>query len=226
MLRIILWIWRRISDWYTTLDILEWIGWKTGVLAMLASAVAGFAASISGAPWYYSFGLAVSVVLIVLGCIIAWQNYQISHGKSDAKLSHAKRLDIEGFKSMRDAAIELYDAFPVQFIMERARRELELDPRSISIDSKAERLKLAAKYIATKIPIHGKDPSIVRRRIGTMNNMAFNDDLTCLEHSFYPNSSDGKYTEVEVKSDEFAAFLHEEAMHQGAQQESSEMDGK
>ena len=37
------WAWQRLSDWCTTLDVLEWIGWKTKLVAMLAGVATGVA---------------------------------------------------------------------------------------------------------------------------------------------------------------------------------------
>lgn len=81
--KIIIWAWRRISDYFTSLDILESFGWKSKVTAVVSSVLTAVLTSLSGAAWYYSFGLAISTVLVILGIVIACQNYYSTTKRHD-----------------------------------------------------------------------------------------------------------------------------------------------
>lgn len=81
--KIIIWAWRRISDYFTSLDILESFGWNSKVTAVVSSVLIAVLTSLSGAAWYYSFGLAIGTVLVILGTVIAWQNYQFTTKRHD-----------------------------------------------------------------------------------------------------------------------------------------------
>lgn len=72
MLRFGLWLWKRISDWYTTLDLLEAFGWKAACAAMLAGGTAGFLTFWNDAPGHTVFLAFLGSGLLVLGFVHLW----------------------------------------------------------------------------------------------------------------------------------------------------------
>jgi hypothetical protein len=76
------WIWSRFSDYCTSMELLDLLGWKSWLLAMVASVITAISTAMSGAPWYLIFGLALSVGLFMLGLILT---YQLSTGKHDGR---------------------------------------------------------------------------------------------------------------------------------------------
>lgn len=171
------------------------------------------------APTWAIFGFGLSSVCIALGLLIGWQNFHIQRAnkvnidqgeEQKGKVSSIKPFPIQGFMSVSTAVHEWDKAFPRYFILERARQEKEgliINNPDRSIDL----LKRIAKHIAGTLPIYGRNRhSGVFEKINNIEWFAFNDDLTEMNHKLYDNSPGGKYIELGVRQEEFAAFLEAE----------------
>jgi len=86
MLWLARWIWNRISDWFTGLEILDFFGFKSAVVALLGTIVGGIAAFVGGLGWVHILGFSIGGALIVLGCVIAWQNWLFGRSKVNVSL--------------------------------------------------------------------------------------------------------------------------------------------
>jgi hypothetical protein len=110
MAKLARWVWQRISDWYTTLDILEWLGWKNAVATIVVSAIAGITTFLNDAPGHYVFMACRGSALFVLGLVVACQNYWL----------HKSTTDITGDQS--PIKFDFPDEWSCsEFVMERAR---------------------------------------------------------------------------------------------------------
>jgi hypothetical protein len=154
MFRIFRWTWQRISDWCTTLDVLEWIGWKTKLIAILVSVCTGIAIFLDQAPWYDIVGFSLAGALVVLGCVIAWQNRH--DGSNESSHNPHKTVSID-LVPIREAAQKLYTEA-------RACRSLwakgaeEMSGSGISKGSPTDILDHMATLISEKKAIYGKKP--------------------------------------------------------------------
>lgn len=97
MVRLGLWLWKRISDWYTGLDLLEAFGWKTTGGAMVAGGLAAIYTFFENAPTYDIFLAWLAATLIVLAVVIAAQPYYFNgnYGISHHGVAQLSPLEIE-----------------------------------------------------------------------------------------------------------------------------------
>ena len=226
MFRLGIWLWRRISDFFTVVDLLEWFGWKAWVSAVVTSIVTAGATALMGGSPLAIFGLGIAGALIALGIANLFVHLRdSSRSVKPATPSTAprgpryKQHERDWHKlfeliPLKDAAIEFYEKLPRRFILKRAKERLGVDRVK---DSPDELLNSAATYIATHIPVYGRpcntNEALTKIGIDKINSSAFGDGATTLKHIFYPGAND--YTDLCVKYDEFHALLEEEQMQVG-----------
>ncbi len=93
---ILRWIWQCLSDLSTALDVLDWTGWKSWVLAAILATVSGGMAFLLNAPIWAVFAMAVAGACIALGGIIAWQNWRSAGTNRDRAVPALTAEAIQG----------------------------------------------------------------------------------------------------------------------------------
>ncbi len=162
MWNLLRWVWRRISDWYTGIDLLELFGlfgWKTWVSGVITASVASATAALLNAPAWAIFALAIAGLCIVLGLVIVWQNL----------FGSIKNIEIEARKGeylpLREAAVSLYSIHrAVQSMWAQAAESMS--GHGITRGSPEAILDYMAIVISGKKDIYGKRiPSNMREKI-------------------------------------------------------------
>jgi uncharacterized membrane protein AbrB (regulator of aidB expression) len=75
--------WPRLSNWYSTLEILNALGRKTWIIAVPLSLALGMAISLTGTPWYYIIGSVLTSAIVIVLSGVAWQLW---HCPTDAEV--------------------------------------------------------------------------------------------------------------------------------------------
>lgn len=118
MLSIVRWMWKRISDWYTALDIFEAFGWKVNGGAVLVGVIASTFTQLSDAPVYDVFLAFLAGFLIVIGLANLWSNVRPQPktpiGLIEFKPSeHSSYFHEWGAPSDEDEMLYGYDGSPI-----------------------------------------------------------------------------------------------------------------
>lgn len=107
------WLWRRISDFCTSADVLEWFGWRAAVGTLIASIAATISTSLSGAPWYYSLLAGLSALLVGLGLANLYSYYKYFDGANTHNSSTPDSMPIPS-----PLKIEFDETEPVRWLTE------------------------------------------------------------------------------------------------------------
>jgi hypothetical protein len=229
MLKMFRWIWGRIADCFTAIDILDWMEWKTWVVYILGGTVTASTAAFLGAPGWAIFALGIASALLIVGGVLAWQNFNAGRPKAASNEKHEKEaylskpFPVEGFISMHSAADSLYQILPNRYILERASEVRAGRINDADSDRQIDLLKRIARHIAKSIPVHGKNCSTgVFGQINNSESYGFSDDLTGMTHHLFDKSPDGRYADIGVRVEEIEAFKEKIAFDEAF---SSEMNG-
>jgi len=93
MFWLIRWLWRRVADYFTAIDILDWMEWKTWIFSIGGAAMSGVIAALLHATWLQVFGLAIAGACLGLGLLLGWQNW--THGKLAPQPSGELHIEFE-----------------------------------------------------------------------------------------------------------------------------------
>lgn len=200
------WMWKRVSDWYTALDILEAAGWKAKGATMLIGLMTSAVTLWDGAPMYDVILAFIGSSLIVLGLVNLFVNFRPSWNRFQ------KGKPEFGYTPLLAAIIELFEEQKRGYVLQRAKQNLKAGSE-VANDS-----QIVARHIASRIPIYGTlhDDSKISSDLriipkSALESHRFNDDASRLIHLFYESSY---YDDLSVKTDEFEAFKISEIVDQ------------